>query len=78
MERIGNDMLAKRVYVGEYGGSRSVGRPRKRWDDTVKDCLRKRGLNIRQTRRMVQDRSEWRGFVRRNVLGVARGINLWP
>ena len=27
------DRIAKRVYVGECGGSRSVGRPRERWID---------------------------------------------
>ena len=53
-----NDRIAKRVYVGECAGSRSVGRPRKRWIDTVKESLKKRGLDVRQTRRMVQDRSE--------------------
>ena len=52
MER---DRIAKRVYVGEYAGSRSFGRPRKRWIDTVKECLRKRGLDVRQTRRIVQE-----------------------
>ena len=40
---------------------------RKRWIDTVKDCLRKRGLDVRQVRRMVQDRVEWRVFVSGNV-----------
>ena len=30
MEKIENDRIAKRFYVGECGGSRSVGRPRKR------------------------------------------------
>ena len=29
-ERKNNGMIAKRVYAGEYAGSRSVGRPRKR------------------------------------------------
>ena len=29
--------IAKRVYVGECAGSRSVGRPRKRWIDTMKE-----------------------------------------
>ena len=43
-------------------GSHSLGRPRKRWIDTVKECLKKRGLDIRQARRMVQDRSQWRWF----------------
>ena len=59
-----NGRIAKRVYVREYGGSRLVGRPRKRWIDTVKDCLKKRGLDVRQVRRMVHDRSVWRKYVR--------------
>ena len=33
--------MAKRVYVGELAVSRSLGRPRKRWIGTVKECLRK-------------------------------------
>ena len=45
--------------VGECAGSRSVGRPQKRWTDTMKDCLKKRDLDIRQERRMILDRSEW-------------------
>ena len=43
-EKVERDMIAKRVYVGECAGSRSVGRPRKRWIYAVKDCLGKRGL----------------------------------
>ena len=53
------DMITKRVCVGECAGSHSVGRPRKRWIDTVKDCIRKISLDVRQARRMVQDRSKW-------------------
>ena len=64
VERMEMDMIAKRVYRGENTGSHSVGRPQKRWIDTVKDLLRKRDLNVRQERRTVQDRSEWREFVR--------------
>ena len=40
VERMEKEKIAKRVHVGECAGSRSVGRPRKRWIDTVKDCLR--------------------------------------
>ena len=65
-----NDRIANRVYVGECPGNRSVGRPRKRWVDTVKDCLKKRGLDVRQTRRMVHNRSVWWGFVMGNAWGV--------
>ena len=53
VERMEKDRIAKRVYVGECAGSRSAGRPRKRWIDTMKKCL-----DVRQVRRMVQDRSE--------------------
>ena len=69
------DRIAKRGYVGECAGNHSVGRLRKRWIDTVKECSKKRGFDVRQARKMVQDRSEWLGFVRRNTWGIARGIN---
>ena len=58
-EGMENDGIAKRFYVGEYVVSRSVGRPQKRWIDIMKDCLRKRGLDVRQARKMVQNRGEW-------------------
>ena len=41
VERMERDRIAKRVYVGECAGTRSVGRPWKRWHDTVKEGLRK-------------------------------------
>ena len=41
------DRIAMKVYVGECIGSRSMGRPWKGWINTVKDCLKKRGLDIR-------------------------------
>ena len=48
---------------------------RKRWIDTVKECLRKISLDVTQARRMVQDRSEWKGFVRGNAWGIALRMN---
>ena len=30
-------------------------------------CLKERGFNVGEARRIVYDRSEWREFVRRNV-----------
>ena len=64
--------------VGVCSSSPSVGRLWKRWIliDTVKDCLRKRDLDVRQAERREQDRSEWWGFVRGNVWGIAQGMNL--
>ena len=62
VERMERDRIAKRVYVGESAGSQSVGGPQKRWIDTEQEYLKKRGLDIRQARRMVQDMSEWLGI----------------
>ena len=42
-------------------------RPWNKCIDAVKECLKKRGLYVRQAMRMVQDRSEWWGFVRRDA-----------
>ena len=55
VERMEIDMIAKRVFVGECADSSSVGGPRKRWIDTIKDCLKKRGLDVRQARRMAHE-----------------------
>ena len=75
VERVEEERIAKKVYVGECAGSRLVGRPRKRWNDSVKDCLKDRGLDVRQARRMVQDRNKWWGFMKGNAWSVPRGIN---
>ena len=58
VERMERDRIAKRVYVGECAGSHSGGRLQKRWIDTIKECLRKKCLDVRQARRMAQDRIE--------------------
>ena len=38
----------------------------KRWIDIVKNCLKKKGLDVMQPRRMVFHRSVWQEFVRGN------------
>ena len=52
MERMERDRITKRVYVVEWAGSRSLGRPRKRWIYNVNEYLKKRGLDVRKARRM--------------------------
>ena len=73
--RMKNDRNAKRVFVRECDGSCSMGRPMKRWIDTMKGCLKKRGLDVRKTSKILHDKSVWRGFRRGNTWGVARGMN---
>ena len=62
-----NDRITKKVYAGECAGNHSVGKPRKRWIYTIEDCLKKGGLDVKQARRRVLDKSEWLEFVRRNM-----------
>ena len=75
MERMENDMIAKKLYMGECVASRLVGQPRKRWIDSLKGCLKKIGMNVGQARRMGYDKNEWREFVRGNAWGIAWGMN---
>ena len=57
LERMENDRIANRVYVGECAGSRSVSKLRKRWTDTVIDILKTIGSDVKQVRRMGHDRN---------------------
>ena len=76
-ERMERDNIAKtsRVYVEECADSHSMGGPQKRWIDIVKEYLKKRELDTREARSMVQDKNEWRGFVKGNAWGVAQEMN---
>ena len=58
VEKMERDRITKTVYGGDCASNHSVGRPWKKWIDTMKGCLRKRGLDVMQEKRMVQDRSE--------------------
>ena len=50
------------VSVGECVGGRLVGLRWKRWMDSVNDYLKKRGLNVGQSKRMVYDKNEGGGL----------------
>ena len=76
VERMENDRIAKRLYVGEFVGSRSVGRSRERRINTVKDWLKKRGLDVRQRRRMVQDGAGMAEVCEGEYMGHSPGMNL--
>ena len=69
MEGKENDRISKRFYGGVCAASRSVGRARKRWIDSVKECLRKRSLDVRQARIEVNVER-----LRESMWGIAQGI----
>ena len=64
VERMGDERLVKKVYESDTNGTRSRGRPRRRWMDEVQDCVRRKGLTIQEAKVSVQDRNEWRTICR--------------
>ena len=41
IERMGNNKSIQRVHVGERMGIRSVCRPKKRWINSLRECLKR-------------------------------------
>jgi hypothetical protein len=52
-----------RVLVGRPEGKRPLGRPRRRWEDTIKKDLREIGIDEVNWTQLAQDRVQWRAFV---------------
>jgi hypothetical protein len=52
-----------RVLVWRPEGKTPLGRPRRRWEDNIKMCLRERGNDEANWIRLAQDRVQWRAFV---------------
>ena len=48
------------ILEGQPLGNRPVGRPRKRWEDCLKDNVREGGENPARWREVAQDRLQWR------------------
>ena len=52
-----------RVLVGKPEGKRSLGRPRRRWEDNIRMDLREVGCECVDWMDLVQDRGRWRALV---------------
>jgi hypothetical protein len=52
-----------RVLVGKPEGKRSLGRPRRRWDDNIKMDLQEVGGVCGDWMELSQDRDRWRALV---------------
>ena len=57
-------------YTGKPTGKRPLGRPRRRWEDTIRMELEETGINAGNWVDSAQDRNYWRALV--NV-----AFNLW-
>jgi hypothetical protein len=63
MPRMGKDSGVHRVLVGKPEGKRSLGRPRRRWEDNIKMDLQEDGGVGGDGMEMAQDRDRWRTSV---------------
>jgi len=48
---------------GAYGGKRTLGRAKRRWEDNIKTDLQKVGRGCGDWMKLAQDRDRWRALV---------------
>jgi hypothetical protein len=56
---MGEGRSVYRVLVGTRKGNRSLGRPRRRWEDNIKMDLRETGIDGENWIHLAQDRVQW-------------------
>jgi len=61
--RMGEDRGVQRVLVGKPDGKRPLGRPRRRWEDSIKMDLQEVGGGRGDWMELSQDRGRWRALV---------------
>ena len=61
--RMGEGRGVHRVLVGKPEGKRSMGRPRRKWEDNIKMDLQKLGGTYGDWMELSQDRDGWRALV---------------
>jgi hypothetical protein len=60
---MGEGRGVNRVLVGKPGGKRSLGRPRRRWENNIKMDLQEVGGGCGDWMDLAQDRDRWRALV---------------
>jgi hypothetical protein len=61
--RMGEDRGVHRVLVGKPAGKRLLGRPKRRWEDSIKIDLQEVGGSRGDWMELAQDRDRWRALV---------------
>jgi hypothetical protein len=54
---------AYKILAGKPEGKRSLGRPKRRWEDNIRMDLRERGWDGMDWIDLAQDRDQWRALV---------------
>ena len=60
---IGEGRGVQRVLVGKFEGKTPMGRPRRRWENTIKMDLQEVGGGCGDWMELAQDRERWRALV---------------
>ena len=58
-----NGKSAFKTVTGKRMGKRTLGRPRRRWEDNIRMVLKEKGINTRSWVDSSQDRDYWRALV---------------
>src|SRR5678816_4581044 len=74
-KRMDDSRLVRRMYSGECAGNRPAGRPKEKWIESVKECLKKKNVSLAEAIRKVHNKNEWRDFVSVMVVRFAQGMN---
>ncbi len=72
IEKIENEEFVKMVYRSSVEGPNRRGRPLRRWEDKVKECVSARKVRrngLEWARRESMDRERWRSVCRGHPLG---------
>src|SRR5678815_4693102 len=56
VERMNDSRLVKRMYSVECVGNRPAGRPKRKWIESVNECLKERNVSLAEARIKVHDR----------------------
>ena len=61
-----------KILTGKPTGKRTIGMPRRRWEDNSRMDLKERGINTRNWVDMAQDRDHWRAIELVNTVNVLK------
>ena len=75
MARMGEERGVHRVLVGKPEGKRPLGRPRRRWEDSIEMDLQEVGEGCGDWMELAQDRDRWRALVSTFGFHKMRGIS---
>ena len=65
VQRMPDSRDVKRIHKWKPNRKRPIGRPRKRWEDQIKEIARREEMDFNAVKAMTQDRRTWKGFIRR-------------